>query len=170
MGQILELQKWFQMIPNPNKILKLLCGCRRGWASPSKIPTYIKRCAIEFLSFDINVVTECGRGKGVSNEKRPKIENYVGWNCVGWGEIKSVPLILYIKMTSVIRWTQGDFENEKPTQIQKLSLNFKFEFPGNWTKTDRKNDSNWQWIKNESKVRLTKKIQKWVGWPLLTTT
>ena len=34
-----------------NKILKFFRGCRRRWASQSKIPTYIKRCAIEFHIF-----------------------------------------------------------------------------------------------------------------------
>ena len=34
-----------------NLIFKLLRGCRRRWASQSKIPTYIKLCAIEFHIF-----------------------------------------------------------------------------------------------------------------------
>ena len=37
----------------------------------------------------------------------------------------------------------GDFGNETSTQIQKLSKNFKIEFPGNWRKTLISPESAW---------------------------
>ena len=41
-------------------------------------------------------------------KNRPKKGNYVGWNCVGLGKIKLVPLILRMKMTGVIRLTHWE--------------------------------------------------------------
>ena len=65
-----------------------------------------------------------------------KIRFYGGWNCVGWHEIKWIPLILYMKLISVKSWTLWVILRIKnprllvpPTLFQKLSEIFKNRFP-----------------------------------------
>ena len=75
----------------------------------------------------------CGRPKN-----RLKIENYGGEKCVGLGETIEVHLIVYIKMTTVIRSTHVVIAGVNhphiwvpPTQFQKIIENSKIEFRGN---------------------------------------
>ena len=69
-------------------------------------------------------------------KNRPKFENYGGENCVGWHEIKWIPLILCMKLISVKSWTPWVILRIKnprilvpPTLFQKLSEIFKNRFP-----------------------------------------
>ena len=75
----------------------------------------------------------CGRPKN-----RLKIENYGGEKCVGLGETIEVHLIVYIKMTTVIRSTHVMIFGVNhprirvpPTQFQKIIENLEIEFSGN---------------------------------------
>ena len=71
-----------------NQRFNFCVGVLAGGHPPANFSYTSKYAQWNSKSFDIIVVTEGGRGKGVSNENRPKIENYGGWNCVGWDETK----------------------------------------------------------------------------------
>ena len=74
-------------------------------------------------------------------KNRPKNWNYVGWNCVGLGKFESIPPILHMKMTGVIRLTLKVILGVNrqriwtpPTQFRKLKKYFRMQFPGNCIK------------------------------------
>ena len=126
------------MKPNSNQfpgnwksMLKLLCGCLGRWTGHiSKMRKKIPHLLISISPWWALVQI------WFKMKKWPKIENYGGENCVGWHEIKWIPLILYIKLISVKSWTFWMILRIKhprilvpPTLFQKLSEIFKNRFP-----------------------------------------
>ena len=56
-------------------------------------------------SFDTKLMGVARRGKKLRPKNRSKNGFYRGGNCVGWHEIKWIPLILYMKLISIKSWT-----------------------------------------------------------------
>ena len=71
-----------------NRLLNFCVGETVGEKSPEVSRVFSKDSLLNLEYFDTNLkgAADCGKKFWIKN--RPKNENYGGWNCVGWCEIK----------------------------------------------------------------------------------